>query len=937
MADALEILRSRLTGRYAVEREVGRGGMATVYLAEDSRHHRPVAIKVLNRELADAIGHERFLREIEIAARLQHPNILPLYDSGEADGLLFYVMPYVEGQSLRERLTRERQLPIDEATRLTREIADALAYAHERGVIHRDIKPENILIESGHAVVADFGIARAVGVAASSKLTETGASIGTPAYMSPEQLIGSSELDGRTDLYSLGCVLYEMLAGTPPFAGVTGESLAHQHLSVEPRPVTAVRPGVPEPVARAVTRALAKAAADRYRTAAEFSAALEVRDAPTVVTRPRLARAVAWAAVAAILLGLAAWRVGPMLLARHTPPPQNKEWILVADFDGPSQDSSLVSATRDLMIAALDQSGIVAVVPSDQIRIALQRAGKPASTRLDAEVAREIAYRSSVRTVVEGRVGRLGQGFSVVVKMVDVDSARTIASESGTASNEKQLIPVLGRIARQMRADLGEHPNDLRATRELSEITTPSFEAYKRYLRGQDFIRKGDSRSSIAMARSALELDPDFGPAWGQMGMGFKNLGQKDSALIAFDQAIRHRDRTDPGRLVIYEASAAELRGHPNAALEIYERGIAMNPRYPALYVDRGVLLANQGRWGEALADYRKAEDTSPFGPSPAVIGNKFYALIVLGQLEEARQIHSRMPAGGRLGRAMTLAVAGAEWDSIEAISAAILQDPSLGPNRHLFADGTVAVVHFVRGQVGDATRTIERLQTEVSTRGWTYSINVQRWNRMELALFSRGLAGDPGEYGALDTTTVGLVTQGMWAADTGDTTRARRLLAALRARPAADLARQGFGPALVAGWIAASTHRWADVIRELGPAALQGDVIGGATIESRPLARWLVAEAYEHLDRPDSAAAYFDRAMSPIGEDQWDSRLCYSFAQRRLVLLYARMGRAKEAREHWDLFSATCTRPDSEMVPLVNEARAALAGIEGMGRASAR
>jgi serine/threonine-protein kinase len=191
-------------------------------------------------------------------------------------------------------------------------------------VIHRDIKPENILIESGHAVVADFGIARAVSVADSNKLTESGASIGTPAYMSPEQLIGSSELDGRSDLYSLGCVLYEMLAGTPPFAGVTGESLAHQHLSVEPRPVTAVRPGVPEPVARAVTRTLAKAAADLYRTAAEFSAALEVGGGPTVETRPRPARAVAWAALAGIVLGFAAWRVVPTLMPRHAPPPQTK-------------------------------------------------------------------------------------------------------------------------------------------------------------------------------------------------------------------------------------------------------------------------------------------------------------------------------------------------------------------------------------------------------------------------------------------------------------------------------------------------------------------------------------------------------------------------------------------------------------------------------------
>src|SRR5262245_15971521 len=206
--------------------------MATVFLAEDLRHHRRVAIKVLKPELTALLGPERFLREIEIAARLQHPHILGLLDSGEAQGLLYYVMPYVEGESLRERLNRELQLPLEDPLRLAREVAEALDYAHREGVVHRDIKPENILLAAGHAVVADFGIARAVSAAGGPKLTTTGTAIGTPTYMSPEQVMGTRELDGRSDIYNLGCVLYEMLAGVPPFTGATGQSLAHQHLSV---------------------------------------------------------------------------------------------------------------------------------------------------------------------------------------------------------------------------------------------------------------------------------------------------------------------------------------------------------------------------------------------------------------------------------------------------------------------------------------------------------------------------------------------------------------------------------------------------------------------------------------------------------------------------------------------------------------------------------
>jgi serine/threonine-protein kinase len=273
-----------LAGRYRLERELGAGGMATVYLAEDEKHHRRVAVKVLRPELAAALGPERFLREIETTAALRHPHILPLFDSGEAAGFLFYVMPYVEGESLQDRLAREKQLPLEDALRIAREVADALGYAHARGVVHRDIKPANILLEQGHAVVADFGIARAVDVAGPERLTQPGFAIGTPAYMSPEQAAGDTAIDGRSDLYSLACVLYEMLAGQPPFTGPTAASIAHQHLAAEPRPITQIRPAVPASVAAIIQRALAKNPLDRFSPAAQFAEALS--SPATVMTVP---------------------------------------------------------------------------------------------------------------------------------------------------------------------------------------------------------------------------------------------------------------------------------------------------------------------------------------------------------------------------------------------------------------------------------------------------------------------------------------------------------------------------------------------------------------------------------------------------------------------------------------------------------------------------
>ncbi len=275
MADGMDRLTSALAHSYTIERELGAGGMATVYLAHDIKHDRMVAVKVLHPEVAAVLGAERFLKEIKVTANLHHPHILPLHDSGEADGFLYYVMPLVEGESLRERLNREKQLPLDEALHITREVADALSYAHSHGVVHRDVKPENILLESGHAAVADFGIATAMSEVGAERLTEVGTTLGTLAYMSPEQAAGNQDLDGRSDLYSLGCVLYEMLAGQPPFSGPTAESVIHQHLVVEPPSITAIRPAVPAQLAGTIARALAKTPADRFSPVALFAEALK--------------------------------------------------------------------------------------------------------------------------------------------------------------------------------------------------------------------------------------------------------------------------------------------------------------------------------------------------------------------------------------------------------------------------------------------------------------------------------------------------------------------------------------------------------------------------------------------------------------------------------------------------------------------------------------
>ena len=290
MTNPLDRLRTALGERYAVERQIGEGGMATVYLARDLKHERQVAIKVLRPELSVSLGGDRFLREIRVAATLQHPNILALYDSGEAEGLLYYVMPFVEGESLRDRLNKEQQLPLHDALQITREAAEALQYAHEHGIVHRDIKPENILLMGGHALVADFGIARAV-EASGEKLTQTGMAVGTPHYMSPEQALGSDHVDARSDVYSLGCVLYELLIGQPPFTGPNSMAIMARH-SMEVVPsLQVVRASVPDEVEDAAMQALEKTPADRYQTMKEFAEALAEAEAEVAMARTAQRRA----------------------------------------------------------------------------------------------------------------------------------------------------------------------------------------------------------------------------------------------------------------------------------------------------------------------------------------------------------------------------------------------------------------------------------------------------------------------------------------------------------------------------------------------------------------------------------------------------------------------------------------------------------------------
>ena len=576
--DQLARLQAALTGRYTIEHELGRGGMATVYLAQDLKHGRPIALKVLRPELAAALGPGRFLREIEIAARLTHPNILPLHDSGEAGGLLYYVMPYVDGESLRSRLAREGPLPLDQALEIAREVASALGYAHEHGVVHRDIKPENVLLESGHAVVADFGVARAVWELAGDRLTETGIAVGSPAYMSPEQAGAEERLDGRSDIYALGCVLYEMLVGEPPFTGPTPRAVAAKHLRQSVPSARITRPGVPAAVDRVIRTALAKVPADRFSDAAHFAAALAAcAGQPGRRLAPRRWTGVVVAAALTVAAGRWAWARWsgspslPVPAARLDP-----THVAVLYFEDLSEGRTLRHVAGGLTEDLIDQLGQVdalRVISSSGVAAYRER-----SVPLDS-----IARTLGVGTIVTGSVGRSADRLRVAVRLIDAANGNQLRSQTLERPWGDLFVlrdAVAQQVSRFLREELGQEVQ-LRQRRAATG-SVAAWELVQRAQRQWDDARalrvsgdEGGADALLATGDSLLARAEAYDPAWVEPVLLRGWLAAERASLLGV-------------------GSGAPRPFWIRVGLEHAERALARRPAYPPALELQGTLLAKQ-------------------------------------------------------------------------------------------------------------------------------------------------------------------------------------------------------------------------------------------------------------------------------------------------------------------------------------------------------
>jgi serine/threonine-protein kinase len=789
---SLDSLKASLADRYTIERELGQGGMATVYLARDLKHDRDVAVKVLREDLSASLGGGRFLREIKIAAQLQHPHILPLLDSGDADGYLYYVMPYVPGQSLRQRLAREGELPVHEAVRLIIEVVDALAHAHDNGVVHRDIKPDNVMLSGRHALVADFGVAKAVSEATDrNTVTTLGVAVGTPTYMSPEQAAADPHVDHRSDIYAVGVLAYELITGRPPFVGATPQQVLAAHVTEAPDPMTKRRPATPPALDAIVLRCLAKRPADRFQTAHDLLAQLEPLATPSTgitptetrpitaaITPPRRRRIpVAFAAVGAVALLVAAgWWLGHRGGTTSTKP---RIVVLPArNLGGPDQAYLADGITEEINNRLVALSGIEVIGRTSAERY---RDTKLTPKQIGAEL--------DANYILALRIGTAGPADAhhvrVSAELLRAESEAQAWGKTYQADAAADNFKMQGEIAEQVAQEMGVViiPKD-RA--RIAARPTDDQEAYDDYLRGSNGLYLTASTTAMLDAvhflQRAVDRDPKFAQAWAALAYahteaywfrGDRTMQRLTLARAAAEQAsrlapdapetqyvlgvlayhgsldfptaLRHLNAAiaaDPGqaRYLEYVAYVERRSGKLEDALVSARRALALDPRNVRIMGDAvGATLLALGRPEEMIPLARSAIDLSP---------DDYQAYVIL---RDAYTMLDKLPAAAAVARDALIRpgirqlildrpreVTRMIWQLPQnERMAAVNAFPPLGPDMR-----DTAMYHLVKGEVLQAAGLDGRASYEAAAAGWQARLKLQPeegWNYVYLADALRG------------------------------------------------------------------------------------------------------------------------------------------------------------------------------------------------------
>ena len=1042
MTDLQQRLQSALGDTYRLLKELGGGGMSRVFLAEETRLGRQVVIKLLPPETGAAVNIERFEREIQLAARLQHPHIVPLLTAGAAAGdLLYYVMPFIAGESLRAKLAREGELPVGEASKILREIVDALSYAHRNGVVHRDIKPDNVLLSDGHAVVTDFGVAKAVSASSgSSSLTSLGVALGTPAYMAPEQAAADPHVDHRADIYAVGTLAYEMLAGRTPFTAPTPQAMLAAHITQTPEPLARYRPAVSPALNALLMRCLEKRAADRWQSASELLSQLEAAATPSggltptgtmpivssgteeAIRRSHPARvALLFAAASAAVLGivyllvrqlglpdwvflgaivllliglpiilvtghlerrralarasgrvttpsagiqgLLTWRkairggviafaalgmvavvytamrllgIGPVGTLVASGRLNERDRLVVADFDNRTPDPSLAGSVTEAFRIDLAQSPLVRILSTAEVGDALVRMKRDPATSVTPAVARELAAREGAKAVVAGEISALGKSYVISARILSAADGSELVALRETADNDTGIVAALDRLSGRVRERIGESLKTIRGGQPLAQVTTASLEALRLYSEAAPLSEHGQEGRAIPLLEQAIAIDSGFAMAWRKLAVALDNSRASHERVVAATmRAYQHRDRlTEVERQLTsaYYYSTVEI--DPAKQEAAYRRVLALSPDNMVATNNLSLLLSKIGRPAEAeslIAPLVRGN------PDP---GNMMLQLLLAQVTQrhdaDVKQTLATMAARPDVpmytwGRGIALHAMQDLEGADRAYRDLALQDRD--PVSQAQATFGRARVALTQGRLAEAERQL-RAGAEISERrglagraltaasDLALSTVVYRADSSGgLAVMNAALQQHPlGSLPALDRPGADIA---LVYAMAGQHARARQILAAYESEVPQGIRQGQWEWYRARGWLALVEGRPRDAITAFAQ---------GRGAESCPdCGAWDEGVAYERAGLPDSAFAAYRRAADrgttwkPVA-DAWG----LAPSLKRLGEINETRGDRQQALESYGRFVALWKDADPVLQPTVREVRARMAQLAG-------
>jgi tetratricopeptide (TPR) repeat protein len=1044
-------LQTTLGAAYTMERELGGGGMSRVFVAREAALNREVVVKVLPPELTGGVNVERFRREIQLAAALQHPHIVQVLSTGETNGIPYYLMPFVQGESLRARLARAGAMPIGEVVSVLRDVAKALAYAHERGVVHRDIKPDNVLLSGGVAVVTDFGVAKALSNARSESghetLTAIGSSLGTPAYMAPEQAAADPGTNHRADIYAFGVMAFEMLAGRAPFHGRTPQKLLAAQMGERPQPILELRPDTPAVLADLVMRCLEKDPDDRPQSAADLAHVLESvtssggadRAMPAILLggRMRLWRALGlWAAafvsvvilarasiiaiglpdwvlpgaVIVMALGLPAilftafvhytthaaltrtptltpggsramqgtlatiavkaspwvsWRrtilggaaalgvfvalvatymvlrafgIGPAGSLMAAGKLSQREKVILADFKSPATDSLLGPTITEAFRTDVGQSANLTVMPMTSVREVLRRMQKPANTRIDYAVAREIATREGIKAVIDGDVVALGGSYVLSVRLVTAQSGEELAAFRETANDAKDIIPAISRLSKQLRSRVGESLRSVQGARTLDKVTTPSLEAFQKYAAGVKAIEEdGDVAKGEALLEEAITLDTAFAMAYRKLAVSMNNRGGPRPRMFElFQKAYDHRERLSESERYQTVATYYQFGPHRSHAktTSAYESLLEADP-------DNITALNNLALEYAYRREFAKAEQLAKHAIELQPTIYVFYSAVALSQvrqsklseaeqtLEQASKALPRHP--GVVGLRSRLAFARGDIDRAVTITDSVRTARPNDATTNRNSSTALAQFAALRGRLGESAQLRARSRQLALAAGnrqaalnaaldeAEYDLWFRNQKERGLATINRSLVEHPIDSIASVDRPYARLAYLYRLAGRADLVKAAAQQAARQPQPddSADIEAGRHG---TAAEVAMAEGRYADAVKEYRAAD-----VGGSCVAC-PLPS--IAQAYDLAGMVDSAIAVFSRYVDAPERPLPVDFLTLAGSHKRLGELYEAKGDRAKAASHYTKFVALWKDADPELQPQVADVKKRLARL---------